>query len=68
MKLFSPMPNPQCPIPNSQSPIPQLPMNNFEQIQNIYKNYRDDYSLEQRKNWYSKVADAYDKTRPRYPQ
>ena len=42
-------------------------MNNFEQIQNIYKNYRDDYSLEQRKNWYSKVADAY-KTRPRYPQ
>lgn len=43
-------------------------MNNSEQIQNIYKNYRDDYSLEQRKNWYSKVADAYNKTRPRYAQ
>ena len=43
-------------------------MHNSEQIQNIYKNYRNDYSLEQRKNWYSKVADAYNKTRPRYPQ
>ena len=43
-------------------------MNNFEQIQNTYKNYRDDYSLEQRKNWYSEVADAYNRTRPRYPQ
>ena len=43
-------------------------MKNFEQIQSIYKNYRDDYSLEQRKNWYSKVADAYNRTRPRYPQ
>ncbi|MBV6621729.1 MAG: methyltransferase domain-containing protein [Rivularia sp. (in: Bacteria)] len=43
-------------------------MNNFKQIQNIYKNYRDDYSLEQRKNWYSKVADAYNRTRPRYSQ
>lgn len=43
-------------------------MNNSEQIQNTYKNYRDDYSLEQRKNWYSKVADAYNRTRPRYPQ
>ncbi|MEM6403078.1 MAG: methyltransferase domain-containing protein [Cyanobacteria bacterium P01_D01_bin.116] len=43
-------------------------MNNFAQVQNTYKNYRDDYSLEQRKNWYSKVADAYNRTRPRYPQ
>ena len=43
-------------------------MKNLEQIQNIYKSYRDDYSLEQRKNWYSKVADAYHRTRPRYPQ
>ena len=42
-------------------------MNNFEQIQSIYKNYQNDYSLEQRKNWYSKVADAYNRTRPRYP-
>ncbi|MGD1913736.1 MAG: class I SAM-dependent methyltransferase [Rivularia sp. (in: cyanobacteria)] len=43
-------------------------MKNLEQVQNIYKSYREDYSLEQRKNWYSKVADAYDRTRPRYPQ
>ncbi len=43
-------------------------MKDSEQIQNTYKNYRNDYSLEQRKNWYSKVADAYNKTRPRYPQ
>ena len=43
-------------------------MKNFEQIQNIYKSYQNDYSLEQRRNWYSKVADAYNKTRPRYPQ
>ena len=57
------MSNAQLPITNYQ-----LPMNNSEQIQNTYKNYRDDYSLEQRKNWYSKVADAYNKTRPRYPQ
>ena len=42
-------------------------MKDSEQIQNTYKNYREDYSLEQRKNWYSKVADAYNKTRPRYP-
>ncbi|NJO61868.1 MAG: class I SAM-dependent methyltransferase [Richelia sp. RM2_1_2] len=43
-------------------------MKDSEQIQNIYKNYQNDYSLEQRKNWYSKVADAYHRTRPRYPQ
>ncbi len=43
-------------------------MKDLEQIQNTYKNYRDDYSLEQRKNWYSEVADAYNKTRPHYPR
>ncbi len=43
-------------------------MKNLEQIQNIYNNYRNNYSLEQRKNWYSEVADAYNRTRPRYPQ
>lgn len=42
-------------------------MKDSEEVQNIYKNYQNDYSLEQRKNWYSKVADAYHKTRPRYP-
>jgi SAM-dependent methyltransferase len=56
-------------MPNYQLPIPNFKiMNNFEQIQNTYKNYRDDYSLEQRKNWYSNVADAYNRTRPQYPQ
>ncbi|MGB3650049.1 MAG: class I SAM-dependent methyltransferase [Rivularia sp. (in: cyanobacteria)] len=43
-------------------------MKDSEQNQNTYKNYQNDYSLEQRKNWYSKVADAYNRTRPRYPQ
>ncbi|MEA5595041.1 class I SAM-dependent methyltransferase [Rivularia sp. UHCC 0363] len=43
-------------------------MKNLEQFKNIYNNYQNDCSLEQRKNWYSKVADAYNRTRPRYPQ
>ncbi|MEB3220045.1 MAG: methyltransferase domain-containing protein [Nostocales cyanobacterium 94392] len=43
-------------------------MKDLEQIKNTYKDYKNDYSLEQRKNWYSKVADAYNKTRPRYPR
>lgn len=43
-------------------------MKNLENIENTYKSYRDNYNLEQRKNWYSKVADAYNRTRPRYPQ
>lgn len=34
--------------------------------QQMKKFYGQD--LEQRKNWYSGVADAYNKTRPRYPQ
>ena len=25
------------------------------------------YTVEQRKSWYSEVADAYNRTRPRYP-
>jgi protein-L-isoaspartate O-methyltransferase len=28
---------------------------------------RDAYTVEERKSWYSKVADAYNRTRPRYP-
>ncbi len=28
----------------------------------------DAYTVEQRKNWYSKVADAYNRVRPRYPK
>ena len=31
-------------------------------------NWYQDFNLEQKSNWYSQVADAYDKTRPRYPQ
>ncbi|MGB3508892.1 MAG: class I SAM-dependent methyltransferase [Microcoleaceae cyanobacterium] len=31
-------------------------------------NWYQDFNLEQKSNWYSKIADAYDKTRPRYPQ
>ena len=40
-------------------------MKDSEQREN---QYRDEYTLEQRKNWYSNAADAYNKTRPRYPQ
>ncbi|MBK1990189.1 methyltransferase domain-containing protein [Sphaerospermopsis aphanizomenoides BCCUSP55] len=38
-------------------------MKELEQIQNLYPQ-----DLELRKNWYSPVADAYNKVRPRYPQ
>ncbi|MEC4806097.1 MAG: class I SAM-dependent methyltransferase [Jaaginema sp. PMC 1079.18] len=39
-------------------------MNNFEEIlQSIYEK-----DLSEKKSWYSNVAQAYDKTRPRYPQ
>ena len=31
-------------------------------------NWYRDFNLEQKSNWYSQIADAYDKTRPRYPQ
>ncbi len=40
-------------------------MKDSEQRENLY---RDEYTLEQRKNWYSNATDAYNKTRPRYPQ
>ena len=40
-------------------------MKDSEQREN---QYRDEYTLEQRKNWYSNAADAYNKTRPHYPQ
>lgn len=35
---------------------------------NIYREIADSYSRQERENWYSKVAEAYDRTRPRYPQ
>lgn len=31
-------------------------------------NWYQNFNLEQKSNWYGKIADAYDKTRPRYPQ
>jgi SAM-dependent methyltransferase len=40
-------------------------MQNWQQIIN---QYMDEYTLEQRKSWYSNAADAYNRTRPRYPQ
>ncbi len=41
-------------------------MGNWEQKANSYNS--DEYTPEQRKSWYSKVADAYNRVRPRYPQ
>jgi SAM-dependent methyltransferase len=38
-------------------------MKELEQIKNLYPQ-----DLEQRKNWYSNVAEAYNKVRPRYPK
>ncbi len=40
-------------------------MQNWQQLIN---QYMSEYTLEQRKSWYSNAADAYNKTRPRYPQ
>ncbi len=31
-------------------------------------NWYQDFNLEQKSNWYSQIADAYNRTRPRYPQ
>ncbi|NEO53329.1 MAG: class I SAM-dependent methyltransferase [Okeania sp. SIO3B5] len=31
-------------------------------------NWYQDFNLEQKSNWYGQIADAYDRTRPRYPQ
>jgi SAM-dependent methyltransferase len=43
-------------------------MTNFEQISNWYNNFASQYTPEQRKDWYSEVAQAYNKARPRYSQ
>ena len=40
-------------------------MKDSEQRENQYTH---EYTWEQRKNWYSNAADAYNKTRPHYPQ
>ncbi|WP_052055783.1 class I SAM-dependent methyltransferase [Myxosarcina sp. GI1] len=39
-----------------------------ESWSNIYREIADNYSRQARESWYSKVADAYDRTRPRYSQ
>ena len=39
-----------------------------EKLQDWYREYIATYTPEQRKKWYSEIADAYNKTRPRYPQ
>lgn len=36
--------------------------------ENWYNDIATSYSLQQRKSWYSNVADAYNRVRPRYPQ
>ncbi len=43
-------------------------MTNFEQISNWYNNFASQYTPEQRKDWYSEVADEYEQARPGYPQ
>lgn len=42
--------------------------NKSEQTQNWYGKYIAPYTSVQRKNWYSEIANFYNKTRPRYPQ
>ncbi|MCF4968623.1 class I SAM-dependent methyltransferase [Nostoc sp. CMAA1605] len=43
-------------------------MKDLEQRKSWYSQVANIYTSQQRKNWYSEVADAYNKTRPRYPQ
>lgn len=42
-------------------------MRDLEQRKNWYSEVADAYTSEQRKSWYSEVADAYNRVRPRYP-
>ncbi|MCU0543874.1 MAG: class I SAM-dependent methyltransferase [Oscillatoriaceae cyanobacterium Prado104] len=43
-------------------------VNQPEKPQSWYDEYINTYSADRRKNWYSEIAEAYNKTRPRYPQ
>jgi len=43
-------------------------MKDSEQRKSWYSEVADAYTSEQRKNWYSEVADTYNKVRPRYPK
>ncbi|MEO8892526.1 MAG: class I SAM-dependent methyltransferase [Coleofasciculaceae cyanobacterium] len=40
----------------------------FEEVQNWYQNFAANYTSQQRKDWYSGVADEYEQARPSYPQ
>lgn len=43
-------------------------MKKVEEVQNWYKKFAGNFSLQQRKDWYSDVADEYEQARPSYPQ
>lgn len=43
-------------------------MNKFEEVNNWFQNFAGNFSLQQRKDWYSEVADEYEQARPSYPQ
>lgn len=43
-------------------------MKDFEKIKSWYSEVTNNYTSPQRKNWYDDVAEAYNQTRPRYPQ
>lgn len=43
-------------------------MKKVEEVQNWYQNFAANYTSQQRKDWYSEVADEYEQARPSYPQ
>ncbi len=43
-------------------------MKKVEEVQNWYQNFAANYTSQQRKDWYSDVADEYEQARPSYPQ
>ena len=43
-------------------------MKKLEEVQNWYQNFAANYTSQQRKDWYSEVADEYEQARPSYPQ
>jgi len=42
-------------------------MKKFEEVKNWCNNFAATYTFQQRKDWYSDVAEAYNQARPRYP-
>jgi len=43
-------------------------MKDSSRVEKWYREVADSWTSEQRKNWYSAVASAYNRTRPRYPK